>query len=247
MDTEPIAPEQSPSKASSLVVTALKGAGALALVAAVAAGAAWSVFSYRMQSERQGTADQVAALRQEIRTAQDDLSAKVQQVEDAAREAKLLMDQSGQTATLDARLQEIDTLRLEVKKTRDDMDAKLQSLEKSVVEQVAKQGKDTAQALALELRWKTLLVKAQGEVLLAQIQWAEGNRGLAKDELAIAAGTLLQAYTEAPEAVKADLKPVVDLAEQTKAALILEQASARDSLNMLWHRVSDLLGMAQKQ
>lgn len=243
MDTPPELQEQTPRWRG--LLTVVRGAAALVVVAAVSAGAAWGVFSYRMQSERTSTAAEVAALRQEVAAQQAELTGKVKQVEDAAREAKLLMDQSGQATTLDARLKEIDTLKLEIKKTQDDMATKLQSLEKSVVEQVAKQGKETAQALSVELRWKTLLVKAQGEVLLAQVHWAEGNRGLAKDELNIAATTLQQAYAEAPDAAKTQLKPVVDLAEQTKAALILEQSSSRDSLNLLWHRVSDLLAAKQ--
>jgi len=85
---------------------------------------------------------------------------------------------------------------------------------------------------------KGLLVKAQGEVLLAQVYWAEGNRGLARDELAIAQQSLMDALEAAPAQAKADLQKVVDLAESTRAALILESNSARDQLNLLWHEVS---------
>ena len=221
--------------------------GALSVVAAVSAGAAWGVFSYRIQQEQSNTSEQVAALRQELRQREDDLAAQMKQVQQAAEEAKLLLNQNGQTTTLEARLREIDTLKLELKKTQDDLDQKLQAMEKSVADQVAKQGQETAQALSLELRWKTLLTKAQGEILLSQVHWAEGNRGLAKDELAIAAKTLTQAMTEAPDPIKTDLKPIVELAEQTRSALILEQSSARDSLNLLWHRVSDMLAASPKQ
>jgi hypothetical protein len=143
---------------------------------------------------------------------------------------------------LDARLKEIDTLKLEVKKTQDDMDAKMKAVEQSVVDQVAKQSKETAQALSTELRWKSLLIKAQGEILLAQVNWAEGNRGLAKDELSYATRTLQDASNAAVDSAKTQIKQVADQAEQTKSALILEQSSARDGLNLLWHKVSDLLG-----
>lgn len=244
------APERSFAKS---LMAVLKGLLALVLVAAVSGGAAWGVFSYRIQKEQADTAAQVTALREdlrqqrdEVRQQQEQLAAKVSQVEKAAADAKLLLDQSGQATTLEARLKEIDTLKLDLKKTQDEMDAKLKSMEQSITDQVAAQSKETAQALALELRWKTLLVKAQGEVLLAQVHWAEGNRGLAKDELNLAAKTLQQAQAEAPDTVKTQIKPLVDLAEQAKSALIMEQSGARDSLNLLWHHVSDLLAMAKQ-
>jgi hypothetical protein len=199
------------------------------------------VFEWRIRSEQQDTAAQVTALRQELRGRQDQLEAQMTRVETAATEAKLLLGQNGNTITLDARLKEIDTLKLDLKKTQDDLDTKLKDLQKSVTDEVARQGKETAQALSLELKWKTLVVKAQGEVLLAQVHWAEGNRGLAKDELGNAARTLQQAMDVAPDTVKRSVKEAVDLAEQAKGALILEQPSARDMLNLLWHKVSDLL------
>lgn len=213
----------------------------LALVVAVSAASAYAVFDYRIRAEQQGTSAQVTALRDELRQQQANLVAKVDRVEKAAGDARLLMTQNGDLTSLDAKLKEIDTLKLELQKNRQDMDTKLQALEKSVVEQVAKQGKETAQALSLEMRWKSLLIKAQGEVLLAQIHWTEGNRGLAKDELGIAAASLQKALEAVPESGKPGLKQVVDLAEQARASLILEQSSARDSLNLLWHRVSELL------
>lgn len=225
----------------------VRAIGALIVVAAVAGGAAWGVFSYRIQQEQSNTSEQVTALRQELQQRQDDLATQVQKVQQAAEEAKLLLSQNGETTTLEARLREIDTLKVDLKKTQEDLDQKLQNMEKSVAEQVAKQGQATAQALSLELRWKTLLTKAQGEILLAQVHWAEGNRGLAKDELEIATKTLTQAMTEAPDPIKTDLKPLVELAEQTRSALILEQSSARDSLNLLWHKVSDMLALQSKQ
>ena len=224
-----------------LVLTTARTAGILVLVAAVSAASAWGVFSYRIRQEQQGTMDQVSALRQELRQQQDQLAEQVTRVEKAAQEAKLLLDQSGQSTTLDARLKEIDTLKLDLKKTQDDMESKLKAVEKSVIDEVAKQSKETAQALSTELRWKSLLIKAQGEILLAQIHWAEGNRGLAKDELGYATRTLQQASDEATEPAKGKIKSVASQAEQAKASLILEQSSARDSLNLLWHGVSELL------
>lgn len=241
METQPAAPEPESLRRASAVGFVVKAVAYLVLIAAISALSAFGVFQWRIRQEQQGTTAQVKALRDELRQRQDLLESQVTRVEKAAESARILLDQSGTSTTLDARLKEIDTLRLELQKSREETDAKLKTLEKSVVEQVAKQGKETAQALSLELRWKTLLVKAQGEILLAQVHWAEGNRGLAKDELGIAAGSLRQALEQAPDASKDAVKQVIDLAEQTRSALILEQSVARDSLNMLWHRVSDLL------
>jgi hypothetical protein len=257
MDTPQLPAGQEPRPVMRVLGATGKALGALLFVAAVSAGAAWGVFSYRIAQEQQNNAaqvvelreelrlrqDEMTVLRQELQQRQDELGAQMQQVQQAAQEAKLLLNQSGQTTTLDARLREIDTIKLDLKKTQDDLAAKLQSMEKSVAEQVAKQGQETAQALSLEMRWKSLVIKSQGEILLAQVHWTEGNRGLAKDELGLAVESLTQATEEAPDPVKAQLKPVLELAEQTRSALILEQSSARDSLNLLWHRVSDLLAL----
>jgi hypothetical protein len=234
-------PGSEPNRLGKALAGTLKWIVALILVAAVSAGAAWEVFSYRIAQEQQGTANQVAQLRQDFQQQQDQLASQMADVQKAAQEAKILMAQNGQTTTLEARLQEIDTLRVDLKKTQDEVDAKLKAMEQSVVDQVAKQGKETAQALSVELKWKSLLIKAQGEVLLSQVHWAEENKGLAKDELGTAIKTLQAAQAAAPDSIQAQLKPVLDLAEQTRAALITEQSSARDSLNMLWHKVSELL------
>lgn len=218
-----------------------KGAGALLLMVAISAGAAWGVFEWRIQQEQQSTAAQVASLQDDLRTRQDALEAQVSRVEKAALEAKLLLEQGGEVVSLESRLKEIDSLRLELKKAQEETDTKLKALEQSVIAQVSKQGTETALAVSAELRWKSLLIKAQGEVLLAQVRWAEGNRGLAKDELSIAVKTLQAAVEEAPDANKAALRQVLDLAEQARSALILEQSTSRDALNLLWHQVSDLL------
>lgn len=246
MSTPDLGPEPRPSLWAQAFRATARTVGWLLAVAAVAAVSAYGVFDWRIRQEQSNTTAQVAALRDDLRQRQDQLEEKVQRVEKAAAEAKLLLNQDGATTTLDARLKEIDQLKLELKKTQDDTDAKLKNLEKSVTEQVAKQSKETAQALSVELRWKSLLVKAQGEVLLAQVHWAEGNRGLAKDELSVAARTLQQASDEAPDAAKAALKPALDLADQAKSALILEQSGARDALNLLWHKVSELLAPPAK-
>ncbi|HWI65783.1 MAG TPA: hypothetical protein VNT75_28485 [Symbiobacteriaceae bacterium] len=246
MSEPSLEPVAAPPKWRGYLTGTAKTVGLLVLVAAVSAASAWGVFSWRIRAEQQGTAEQVAALRLELREQQDKLAEQVTRVEKAAQDAKVLLDQSGQTTTLDARLKEIDTLKLDLKKTQDDMEAKLKAVEKSVVDQVAKQSKETAQALSAELRWKSLLVKAQGEILLAQVHWAEGNRGLAKDELSYATRTLQQARDEATEPAKSNIAAVADQAERAKSALILEQSSARDSLNLLWHQVSELLATNPK-
>ncbi|MFZ5813858.1 MAG: hypothetical protein ACOY93_00965 [Bacillota bacterium] len=229
-----------------------KGLGMLLLMAAVSGMTAWGVFEWRIQSEQATAAGEMAALREqtlrevqdlraELKQQQADLQAQMKQVQEAAQATGLLLQQEGEVTGLQARLAEIETLKLDLKATREQLETKLQNLEQSVRDQVAASGRETAEALSLEMRYKNLLVKAQGEVLLAQIYWAEGNRGLAKDELALGAGSLQRALTEAPEPAKAGIKRVVEQVEQTRAALILEQSSARDSLNLLWHMVNDLL------
>jgi len=234
----------------------------LLLMAAVGMGTGFLVFQLRMnavttsteaelQALRQETLDQVAALRTDLDSTMASLQAQVQQqqadmkrVEEAAKAAGLLLEKDGDLTTLQARLAEIETLKLDLRTTREEMENKLKALEESVKEQVASSEEETAAALSLEMSVKGLLVKAQGEVLLAQVYWAEGNKGLARDELAIAQRSLLDALAAAPTQAKSDLQKVVDLAESAKAALILDSTSARDQLNLLWHEVSDRLGQS---
>lgn len=229
----------------------LSGGLRLLLLAAIASGSMYAVMEWRLQAVTaqmrafEEEAAQAAARAEVLDTAvaqwQAALEQKMGRVESAATEAQLLFAQDGAVTGLDARLREIDTLRLELTQTRKEMETRLEALQQSVVDEVAKQGNETAQALAQELHWKSLVIKAQGEVLLAQVYWSEGNRGLARDELAIAYRSLNQAQRAAPEQEQAAIKPVLAMAEQTRTALILEQSGARDTLNLLWHRVSELL------
>lgn len=230
------------------VLQALRTALLLLLTAGLAAGGTYYAMDWRLRQSEVETAaalaamqESNAALQQSLGQSQSELDAKLVRIEQAAREAKLLLEQDGQTVGLDQRLKEIDLLRLELKQARDEMASKLTAMERSVVDQIAQQGQETAQALAVEMRYKSLLIRAQGEVLLAQIYWSEGNRGLARDELAIAYRSLTRAQEEAPEKGREAIKPVLALAEQARSALILEQSGARDSMNLLWHRVSELL------
>lgn len=246
--TEP----EPPKPGSNLLGRLLRGIGLLLLVAIVSAGSAYAVFEWRLQAQqasasgelsaiRQESLAEVTALRAEMSQLQASLQAEMKRVDEAAQGAGLLMQKDGELTGLQARLAEIDTLKLELRQAQEQMEAKLKGLESSVKEQVAQSEKETAQSLSIEMRVKSLVIKAQGEVLLAQVHWAEGNRGLAKDELAVASRSLQQALAEAPEATKPVIKQVVDEAERAKAALILESSSARDSLNLLWHQVSNLL------
>lgn len=255
---EPVA-GQEPGRARSALVGALRFVGLLLLIAAISAASAYGVFEWRIQQEQQSTSAQVEAARDQfqrqatdleerITKQQAEIQAQLQQareqtarVEQAAESARILMAQNGDLTVLDAKLKEIDTLKLDLQKSREEFESKLQAVEKSIIDQAAKQGRETAQALAVELAWKSLLIKAQGEVLLAQIHWADGNRGLSRDEIGIASATLRQALERAPESVNPGIKQVFDLAEQAKTAMILEQSSARDNLNLLWHKVSELL------
>lgn len=259
-DPEPASPR--PEWAGRL----LRWLGLILLMVAVGVGSAYLIVELRLntvatstgaelQTLRQETLDQVAALRAELDSTTAALRAQVQQqqaalqadmkrVEEAATAAGLLMEQDGELTTLEARLAEIETLKLDLRKTREDMETKLKSLEESVKQQVASSEEETAAALSLEMTVKGLLIKAQGEVLLAQVYWAEGNRGLARDELAIAHRSLLDALEAAPPQARPDLQKVVDLAESTKAALILDSTSARDQLNLLWHEVSARLSQS---
>lgn len=255
---QPAATQES-GRVRAALLGALRFAGLLLLIAAVSAAAAYGVFEWRIQQEQQGTAAQVQALRDDLqrrttdledrlRKQQAEIQAQLQaareqtaRVEKAAESARLLMTQNGDLTVLDAKLKEIDTLKLDLQKSREEFETKLQAVAKSIIEQASKQGRETAQALAVELAWKSLMIKAQGEVLLAQIHWADGNRGLSRDEIGIASATLRLALEQSPESVKPRIKQVFDLAEQAKSAMILEQSSARDTLNLLWHKVSELL------
>lgn len=238
----------------------LRGLGLVVLIAAISFGAAYLVLELRMGAQQALSASQVSALRDEtsaenaalraeldslrteLSSRTESLQTEVKRVEEAAKQAGVLLEQNGELTSLESRLAEIETLKLDLRKTQQEMDEKLKALEESVKEQVATSEEETAAALSLEMAVKSQLIKAQGEVLLTQMYWAEGNRGLARDEITIAHETLMKALEEAPEAEKADVKKLVEKAEATKAALILDSTSARDQLNLLWHEVSDLLG-----
>ncbi|MFZ5823486.1 MAG: hypothetical protein ACOY94_03980 [Bacillota bacterium] len=253
MTTPMLQPEpESTPPSPPLALRLLRGLLLLLLMAAISGATAYGVFEWRIQLEQAAATSELAALREQtlrevgdlreqLTRQQAELQTQMKQVEEAAKATGLLLEQSGEVTGLQARLAELDTLKLDLRKTQQELDTKLAALEQSVLDKVAQSGKETAQALSLEMRYKNLVIKAQGEVLLAQVHWAEGNRGMARDELAIAARSLQQALDQAPESVKPTIKKVVDSAEQTKAALILEQSAARDSLNLLWHQVSDLL------
>ncbi|WP_374713278.1 hypothetical protein [Symbiobacterium terraclitae] len=265
MSSPVITPEPEPAPPRfGWAVRLLRWLGLLLLMAGVSLGTAFLIVELRLnavatsvatnteaelQTLRQETLDEVARLRAELATATSALEAQVREqqaaleadmkrVEDAAAAAGLLMEKDGNLTTLEARLAEVETLKLDLRTTREEMEAKLKALEESVKEQVASSEQETAAALSLEMTVKGLLIKAQGEVLLAQVHWAEGNRGLARDELTIAHRTLMDALAAAPAQAQPDLQKVVDLAESTKAALILDSTSARDQLNLLWHEVS---------
>lgn len=215
----------------------------LVAVAAVAAGAAYGVFWWLVEQKQDALSAQLASVQEE----QARLNEQVEQVRRAAEEAKLLLEDRGGTTTLDQRIKEIDNLRAELETARKDFNQQLKDLEQSMGDKLARQGQATTHTLSLELQWKSLVAKAQGEVMLSQVYWAEGNRGLARDELATAIQTLKDAAEAAPDPVKSQISDVAKLAEETRGALILEQSSARDSLNLLWHRVSELLAVAPSE
>lgn len=264
MSTPDTAPQpENHAQRHGLAVSLLRGLGLVVLMAAISVGTAFLIVELRMNAIaaataeaeddltalRQATLDEVAALRAElasttaelqaeVRRQREELEAEMKRVQEAAVAAGVLLEQEGELTGLEARLKEIETLKLDLKSAREEMDAKLQALEASLKDQLASSEQETAAALSLEMSVKGLLIKAQGEVLLAQVYWAEGNRGLARDELAIAHQTLLDALQAAPTADKQDLQKLVNLSESTKAALILDSTSARDQLNLLWHEVS---------
>ena len=265
MSTPDPAPElENNAKRPGIMAPLLRGLGLVVLMAAVSLGTAYLVVELRMNAVlataestaedelnelRQSTLNEISALRAELESTtsalqaevqrqRDQLQAEMQRVEEAAVAAGVLFEQEGELTSLEARLAETETLKLDLRAAREEMDKKLQALEASLKDQVASSEQETAAALSLEMTVKGLLIKAQGEVLLAQVYWAEGNRGLARDELAIAHNTLLDALEAAASSDKQDLQKLVDLSESTKAALILDSTSARDQLNLLWHEVS---------
>lgn len=233
----PTPPEPKPRRSRWLATFAKWFFGLLA-VAAISGGAAYGVFQWQIQGEREQL--------QQLQADQQQLNEQMELVQQAAEEAELLLTDHGGTTTLDQRLKEIDNLRTELEKAQESYDKKLETLQQSIVDQVAKESEATAEALSLEMEWKSLVTKAQGEVLLTQVHWAEGNRGLARDELDNAVQTLKEAATAAPDPTRSELTDVVNLAEETREALILEKSSSKDSLNLLWHRVNELLSASSE-
>lgn len=234
----PTTPEQQPKRTHRLAAF-FKWLLGLIAVAAVAAGAAYGIFWWLVEQKQAALSAELASIQKE----QERLSEQVEQVRRAAEEAKLLLTDSGGTTTLDQRIKEIENLRTELETARKDFSQQLKDLEQSMADKMAQQGQATTQTLSQELQWKSLVAKAQGEVLLSQVYWAEGNRGLARDELGTAIQSLQQAAEAAPEPLRSQIADAAKLAEETRGALILEQSSARDSLNLLWHRVSELLAL----
>lgn len=264
--TEPGGPAPPPPAASPLPPAPPRAGGGFAralgwvigtaLVAAAAAAAAWWVVEQRLgaqvtaataevQQLRRELADRDTQLRQqadelnsELQAARQAMEARVTAVEKAAADAALLVQGAEGAQGLANRLAEIGALRDALARQQEETATRMQALEQSLNERIGQQGAQTAEALAADLRLRSLLIRTHGHVLKARVDLSEGNRGLAREELALAAQSLSAAVAAAPEARKPQVEELPVLLEQARTALILESATVRDHLDLLWHRIS---------
>lgn len=207
---------------------------AAAILAAAAAYGAWYLANAELQKQSAAAMDQLRALTQK----QDELAGRMARVEQAAADARLLVNGAG----LQEKLAELERLKAEVEQAKQEAAQRVAQLERSLREQIGAQGQQTAAAVAADLRLRGLIFKAHGQALKAKVDLAEGNRGLAKEEVALAVQTLRDAAAQAPERLRPDLEAAASLAEQARTALVLESGGARDQLNLLWQKVNALMG-----
>lgn len=232
--------------------------GAL-VVTAVATAAAWQAVEWRMGRQLEQATAEVAALRAELaqrdqqmdqreqelsrqlQATQEQLMQRVAEVEQAAREAALIVQGSEGSANLAQRLAEIGALKDALARQQEATNQRLAELQQSIEEQIGQQGRETAAALATDMKLRSLLTRTQGHVLKTRVDLAEGNRGLAREELALAARSLQQAVDAAPDERKAGLQALQGLLEQSRTDLVLDSPTARDHLDLLWHQLNDAL------
>lgn len=177
----------------------------------------------------------------QIDTTQSALDRRIQQVEQAAQDARLLVQSSEGTLTLAEKLRQIDELAAALTSQKQETARQVADLQKTLEGQLGKKSEETAAAALAQLRWRSLLLRAQAEVLKAQVDLAEGNRGLAREELGLALKTLQEAEPLLPSAAGGEVKAILEAAEQTRTALALELSTARDTLGLLWHRLGRLV------
>lgn len=215
----------------------LRAAGLLLAAAALAGGAGYGAW-YAARTAQQ---EQAAAVLAQVRTLaqqQEALTARLAKVEQAAEQARVLVGGTG----LADKLAELDRLKAEVERDRQAAAERAANLEKTLREQIGAQGQQTAAAVAADLKLRALIFRAHGQVLKAKVDLAEGNRGLAKEEVALAIQSLREVAAQAPERLRPELEAAAALAEQARQALVLEASTARDQLNLLWQKLSTLVG-----
>ncbi len=232
------APDPAPAPAPAVIGRPwLRTLGILLVATALAAGSgysAWFLARAELQKQNEAAFGQLRELVQK----QAELGQRLAQVETAAADAKILVNGAG----LGDQLAELERLKAEVEQEKQLAAERAAQLEKTLREQIGAQERETAAAVAADLKLRALLFRAHGQVLKAKLDVAEGNRGLAKEEIALAVQTLKEAAAQATDPLKARLDTAATQAEQARTALVLESSTARDQLSLLWQQISALLG-----
>lgn len=204
--------------------------GALLLVLAAAVANAAILWNVKRAALVSG--DEFARFQQTVAARLEALDDRVQKIEQAQTPASAGSASGGGLAPSEAQ-----ALRDSLEALKKETAGKMADLESNL-----KTALGDRTALSVDLRLKSLMTKAQGEVLKAKVDLAEANRGKARSELTLAEGTLKEAarVTEGPDAEK--IAGLLTLLREARADLITESATGPDNLELLWHRISSIIG-----
>lgn len=244
MDMQPA--RQPATQLGSAFVRLIKSLLALVLIVAVSGAAAYFVVDRELKTRLESGLQDQKAIRSELEARQKALEDKVAALEKAVLDAKLLVPSGDGQISLADKLKEIDGLKESLTKLQVDTAEKMTSLEASLQATLGQKNQETAAALSASLRLKSLLFKADSEILKAKVELSEGNRGRAKDELSLAETSLNAALKLAGDDVKPSIQGLLLLLQETRAALITEAPTGRDSLELLWHKTGELISNLSK-
>lgn len=135
-------------------------------------------------------------------------------------------------------LNEIQALQAERDSLKAELDARFKTFEDNWKAALGERS-DKAAALAVRFDYRSLLFKAEAELLKAKVDLAEQNLGKARSELALAEASLSQAAGKAQEGEQAEINAMVDQIRQIRQDLVAGLPTAADRLELLWHRLSD--------
>lgn len=218
----------------------------LVLIAAAAGATTYFVIDREIEARLASGIEEQRAIRSELEAKQKALEDKVAVLEKAVQDAKLLVPGAEGQQSLADKLKEIDALKESLTLLQVDTAEKMTSLEASLQATMGEKNQETAAALSASLRLKSFLFKANGEILKAKVELSEGNRGRAKDELNLAETSLSEALKLAGNDVKPSIQGLLFLLQETRAALITESPTGRDTLELLWHKTGELIANLAK-